>query len=582
MQRRYKGNEIPTYDEIIAERNKYVDEHPNEIVPANLTTDVQGISVIICSLEEAEKIKNEDGINGINKKINDAIVDFIDNVLDTALVMQDAVKDMSSTIAKDPNKALKDFNNNKYLKGREIEIKEDGSYEDVSTREEKIGEVESKKSQEERLEEGEGQDRSGISDVETMESEKASGSSSEVEDNCVNTSKTLTDEEVDLLVKKSEEIASSNPDVQKLREIKENPPEKEEGNTQKLLVNVDPNTGENRIVGHSDDFLDDDETFEEMCERIKNSDIDFNTSNPITKEEAMEFLSNKDNNLLVQDMLDDEDIDVDPETIQELLSVANRRIAKEEFNVYRELPEKIRKMIDDYTHNMGINPMDKRSRIFKNQVSESLLDDFIANINMDRIKHDFNVELENIFNKASEEIGEDIVGYSQEKIAKYREATEKMEDPEKKEKLTKILDNIQEAYDLNSLKEFSKKCKIKHFDLEKPQRYFDRFLSKYKDSPYNIYGIDMARPVLYRNLNTGEDEEFTDKDINAFFIAFCKQTVNMSPENPIEHAYMYYLIYNIVLADINKSEKTKEISEKFMNNIKDIIVNLRSRNSSVL
>jgi hypothetical protein len=544
MQRRYKGKEIPTFDEIIETRNKYIKEHPNEAVPANLTVEIDGISVIICSLEDAQKIKEEEGTKGINKKIDDTIVDFVDNVLDSALTMTDAVKNMTDEVKKDPSKVLKNFYKNTVpTAGKEIEIREDGTYEDISSA--------SKKYEENNKEE-------------------------EVE-----TSKTLTDKEVNLLIRKTEEIAANNPDVQKLRDIKNNPPEKEEGESKKLLVNVDPNTGENRIVGDAENYLGDDETFEEMYERIKNSDIDFNASSPLTKEEVITFLSDKNNKFLVQDLIEDNDVDIDAETLQGLLSVANRRIAKEEFNVYKELPEKIRDMIDKYTLSMGISLIDKRSKVFKKQVSEALLDDFISNINMDRIKHDFSVELEGIFNKASEEISEEIVGYSELKIAKYREAVEKMEDPAKKEKLTNILNNIQEAYDLNTLKEFAKKCKIKKFDLEKPRRVFNNFTSKYKDSPYTIYSIDMVRPIVFRNINKDE-EEFSDDDVNAFFIAFCRQTQAMSPDNPIEHAYMYYVIYNIVLSDINKSEKTKNISEKFMENVKEVIHNLKERNPNVL
>ena len=73
---------------------------------------------------------------------------------------------------------------------------------------------------------------------------------------------------------------------------------------------------------------------------------------------------------------------------------------------------------------------------------------------------------------------------------------------------------------------------------------------------------------------------FTDKQVIAFFIAFCKQTLNYSPEVTTEHAYMYYLIYNIVLMDMNKGER-KDISDKFLSNIKEVIYNLMERNSNI-
>jgi hypothetical protein len=246
------------------------------------------------------------------------------------------------------------------------------------------------------------------------------------------------------------------------------------------------------------------------------------------------------------------------------------------------MPDKVKAMIDKYALDSGISPLDKRYRELKHSVADMLMDDFIGNINMNRIQKDFNSEVESMFDKASKEIGAEIVGYSEQKIQKYREAAEKMEDPEKKQKLFDVLDRIDEAYNLSELKEFAKSCKIKKFDLEKPSKLFDAYTRKYAESTYNAYSIEMARPILYRNLNTGDDEQFSDRDINAFFIAFCKQTRNMRSDNVLDHSYMYYVMYNIVLADLNKSDETKHVSEKFLDNVKEVIKNLRDRNQGVM
>jgi hypothetical protein len=42
---------------------------------------------------------------------------------------------------------------------------------------------------------------------------------------------------------------------------------------------------------------------------------------------------------------------------------------------------------------------------------------------------------------------------------------------------------------------------------------------------------------------------------------------------------MYYVIYNIIIADSNTSENTKEVSEIFIENIKKVINNLKERNA---
>lgn len=353
----------------------------------------------------------------------------------------------------------------------------------------------------------------------------------------------------------------------------------EVGEQSKVAVMVDPNTGEHKIVGPADDNIDE-ETFEEMAQRIQNNEISFNES-PITEEEIINHIANTDNsNQILSEVCGD--IDLPPESIKKLLEIVNRKINREEFNVYREFPEEIKEMVNKYMTNGSIPLHSKEGKQFRNMISEQLIQEFITNINMDRIKHDFSKELEDLFAKGSNELADSIIGYTTERNQMYRKYAEEMEDPEKKEKVMIILDQIDEAYNLTNLKEMAKSCKIKPIELEKPfNRVYQSFLSKYKDSSYNIYDIAMARPILFRNLNNYfEDEEITEKDIDAFFICFCKQCKNMSPEIVTEHAYMYYVMYNIVLTDLNKGESV-EVSTNFLKNVKEVICNLRERNNII-
>lgn len=352
----------------------------------------------------------------------------------------------------------------------------------------------------------------------------------------------------------------------------------ETGENKKMSVKVDPNTGEHSIIGSAEED-DNDESFEDMAKRIENDEIVFDQT-PITEKEMIEYISNSksvEHNFLSEIS---EETDLQPESVKKLLDIVNRRLNKEEFNVYKEFPEEIQNMVNRYIINGGIPLFSKEGKQFRNMLSEQLISEFITNINMDRIKNDFSKEIEDLFEKGSNELADSIIGYTSERNQAYREHAEKMEDIEKREKVLNILDQIDAAYSLNDLKEFSKKCKIKSIELEKPvNKVYSSFLSKYKDSPYNIYDINMARPILFRNLNDSIDEEFRDKDIDAFLICFCKQCDNMTPNNVIDHAYMYYVIYNIVLTDLNKGESV-QISKDFLKNVKEVIYNLRKRNNN--
>ena len=147
-----------------------------------------------------------------------------------------------------------------------------------------------------------------------------------------------------------------------------------------------------------------------------------------------------------------------------------------------------------------------------------------------------------------------------------------MEDPEKKARLLAILDQIDEARSLTTLKEFAKRCKIKPIELEKPEsRVYRGFLNKYTNSTNNIYDIKVARTVLFRHLS---NEGYTMRDVDAFLISFCKQVNGYSPTIATEHAYMYYVLYYSALLDGDRSTT-------FINNVKDVIVNLKERNSII-
>lgn len=524
---RYKGIKIPTYEEAIDEMklNKTYDG-------INLLVDARDVNIKVCTIDEAEKIKEMDGINGINKKIEDAVKDYVDHYMTTAIAAIDGVKEMETTVQDDPNKTFK----NMYLNNKDVPTV-DTTPDDIE------------------------------------------------EDNT-----TLTDEQIDQIVEATEKVVENNENLKTIRDLPSNngvderAPEDitETGESKVMNVSVDPNTGEQKILGEPDsDYITD--TFEDLCDKITNSDIEFGSEDQTITEEDEEYITRNPQLFLDSSIVSSKELrDIPVEAVHTLITLANRRIAKENFSVYNAMPKEVKTMIDKYALEAGIPITNRRYMEIKHSVAEMLLDEFVSNISMEKIKKDFNKEIETMFSKASNEIGEEIIGYSDAKIKKYREAAEIMEDPEKKEKLLNVLARIEEAYDLNELKEFAKKCKIKKFDLEKPAKYYDAYNRKYAESNYNIYSIELARPILYRNLNTTDTEEYRDIDINAFFIAFCKQTQNMKPGNVLDHAYMYYVIYNIVLADLNKSEKTRHVSEEFLNNVKEVIANLRSRNQSVL
>lgn len=381
----------------------------------------------------------------------------------------------------------------------------------------------------------------------------------------------LTDEQVEQLNDALEENAKNNSDIQLIRSFASNQNiDNEEGYNKKANIIIDPNTGENKIVSTEDMDTIDEDSFEKLVKDVEEGKVNVEVDNsPITREELDETLSN---------VLDDK-FNISDESIQVILELANRKMNKEEFNVYKAFPDEIKEMIDKY---MGYDETTPRLtnneiRSLRNSIAESLLDEFIMNVSVQRARTDLNKEVEDLFKQGIKDITEYSVGYTKERNQAYREYVENMEDEDKKKKLTEALDVIDSAYNLDTLKEFAKTCKIKKYDIEQPKKYFRDFLAKYQNSNYNIYDIKLTLPILERKIV--DNEKYNSADIIAFLVCFCKYIKNFNTSNILEHTYMYYVIYNIVIMDSNTSESTKEVSDIFAENIKEVIDNLKERNT---
>lgn len=346
----------------------------------------------------------------------------------------------------------------------------------------------------------------------------------------------------------------------------------EEGETKVINTTINPLTGETMILDTSSEIEDDGRSFEEKVTDTMESIDDniFDNDTPASMEEFSKVL--QDDNLLKE--IGGNDLNLEPEEIRLILDITNRRIHREEFNVYKVLPDSVKAMIDEYVKKelgieLGVASVAHVNAV-KNSVASAIIDQFQTDIQFERARHDFAHELANLYRDSSADIAESSIEYFEERNKAYRDAADKIEDPEKKQRMLEILDRIDQARNLNELKEFAKKCKIKKIELEKPsQRVFDQFVLKYKDSTNNIYDIKMCVHILARNL-----PERTDFEIYSFFIVFCKYVMNWDVSIPINHAFIYYILYYCAMLDGDKSNT-------FRNNVREVIDNVKVRNSGI-
>lgn len=337
---------------------------------------------------------------------------------------------------------------------------------------------------------------------------------------------------------------------------------------------INPETGEAVVMSTRELNEDDDKDLDEkLSELIKDKDLKENLNKPIDEEEFNEKLKDETGTLL-KDAIDNANLDFTAEEIHTIITVANKRMNREKCNLYKELPERAQKMIDGIMNELYPGAAVNRNiavNQVRNEITENIIDNFIDSIKIDRANNDFAHELANLYSSSAKELAESSIEMIEERNKKYREAIEKEEDVEKRERALKILDKIEETRTLNDLKEYAKKCKIKKIELEKANnRVYDVFLAKYKNSSNNIYSISLAKSAIMRNV-----PDITEIEADLFLISFCKQVQNYNINDVFDHAYMYYVLYYCVMLDGDKSDM-------FKNNIREVIDILVERNKSLL
>ena len=152
-------------------------------------------------------------------------------------------------------------------------------------------------------------------------------------------------------------------------------------------------------------------------------------------------------------------------------------------------------------------------------------------------------------------------------------------DPEKSEQLERVHIAYKQSYlliDMLLAYMHTGKCKVKKYDVQNIQRWYDSFNHKYENSKWIIRDISMVEPILRRRL---DETKYTINDIRAFLLVFCKYTMNMKPANIDEHTFMYYFIMNIVNLDVfdSNNEADAEFYNRFVNEICNFIDRIKER-----
>ena len=337
------------------------------------------------------------------------------------------------------------------------------------------------------------------------------------------------------------------------------------GETKLVNVSVDAKSGEKTILG----------PVTEVEEKISTAAEDFVSSLEKTDLDTHYDIVSEDIKKVASEEGAFGKFDISDETSLELLKVIEKYKAKGKIN-YVDLPSQVKGFIDNYLMNAGFpsNPMVLHNA--RNEYANMLIDEYINQIEINKWSDDFNIQMEKFSDDMKKEMSPLYKELNEHREQYLEDIINGFAEEEKKEKAQAILASIRDAFALTRLKEAAPKIKIKNFDIEKPQREFSSIMQKYVSNQYHIYDLAMVTNTLHRHLQKLKliSKEDTTTAIR-FVVAFCKYCKNYKTTNAEEHAFMYFVTYNVILLDIYNGETYDNYSKEFLANVLEVVNSLK-------
>lgn len=363
-------------------------------------------------------------------------------------------------------------------------------------------------------------------------------------------------------INESEEVILTNEQVDEIvdvlekerKSILEVPTEKE---SYELIeaeadVKVDPKTGTYTVLSEKDNEL-------------ANKKIADSTITEVVKDMNNDEQLEKD---YLQDMVDN------PEEALQLFEVINRIRAGEKFSVYNALPQSIKNIVDN---------MNSGSIAMRNEIAKDLMKTFIEGIESEKELVDFNDAFQKEVQETVGDLSELYSSVLEDRCGKLEEVIKELEGKGKneeaktyKELLNAFNDSHSLVRQLDALDNMSGIRKAlrratKPGYLDRAIQYFNYKYTLRKNKKLIIKDMSNVPMILLRVLNkSGQDRTFTMDDVYQYVMLLCEVCKNYSPDNPVEHQFMYYSVNNIIALDFVEMEKS-EFNKELIQNIVKVI-----------
>ena len=379
----------------------------------------------------------------------------------------------------------------------------------------------------------------------------------------------LTNQEVDEVAAVLKENVEQNKNLSMIANLPSNngveehkATDEETGESKLVQVKINPETGERTVIGEAvekekksmDDILG------EIGDTVDHIDFEDIGKNYTISPEDMR-------GAIAEDEIIEDDINLSDETILQLIDIVNRHRNGETIR-YRDMPQEIvTSYLDPYLKQHGIEPINcsKQANELRNDIAEMMISQYEISISSDKVLEEYNEEIEKAFQGIEKDMSSYLKEYNENKEKCLDKICEKITDEEKREKVKEIMESINDGYHLERMKGFH--VRIKPIELEKPNRVIDIIAQKYMNNKQHMYNLYQLTQILTRHLVQNGYDPFGLR----FILTFCKFCMNFDPDNPVQHAFMYYVAYNIALLDVYRGKEYDEFAPAFLANIAEVM-----------
>ncbi|MBR1988702.1 MAG: hypothetical protein IKA36_06685, partial [Clostridia bacterium] len=335
---------------------------------------------------------------------------------------------------------------------------------------------------------------------------------------------TLKDKDIDDIVKtlrKTNDAIERDKMAEEIEKMKAEDPLDSKGEQAIATAVYDPETGRSIIMPDTQVFKSEDVDY---FPEIDTSGVDIDeilngeSTEVVDFDEAMKFLNSgkvAGSSSSLEDMA-------------AIIKCMKRWDEGDQRNPYNDLPKYVQKHIVSELSKEGLPNNPQTRSIAAKQFVKSLVEEYYMdkmNVNMDSVIK----EIADANNELNSKIGMESFNVYKKMIDTSRKVVNGEEAKDKK--IYDISRGILAAYDMDDFIDFcqSSKCKIKTFDLQKPQKVYNEFNHKYVNHQNSINNISQVPAIIQRHIDMNCDG--VTSVAHLIPIAFCKYCFNFKPDN---------------------------------------------------